>query len=156
MLTKRGDNTHYSWVKKLTALLYDQNRHNESKHFCERCLHGYKRKDLLERHKRECKGLLKSPTRTDMLKEGENKMLFTNFHKQMKVLYVVYADFECVLEKIDGCEPAPDASFTVKTEKHVPCGFSYIVVRSDGKLFGPSTQRGRDAVYTFLRWLQYH
>ena len=105
MITKKGDNTHYSYVKRLTALLYDQNRHNESKHFCERYLHGYSRKDLLERHKPECKGLLKSPTRTEMLKEGENKMSFTNYHKQMKVPYVIYADFECVLEKIKGCEP---------------------------------------------------
>ena len=137
MLTKKGDNTHYSCVKRLTALLYDHNRHNESKHFCERCLHGYSRKDLLERHKLECKGLLKSPTRTEMLKEGENKMSFTNYHKQMKVPYAVYANFECVLEKIAGCEPPQDASFTLKTERHVPCGFSYIAVRSDGKLFGP-------------------
>ena len=28
MITKQGDNTHYSYVKRLTALLYDQNRHN--------------------------------------------------------------------------------------------------------------------------------
>ena len=156
MITKQGDNTHYSYVKRLTALLYDQNRHNESKHFCERCLHGYSRKELLERHKPECKGLLKSPTRTETLKEGENKMSFTNYHKQMKVPYVIYADFECILEKIDGCKPSPDKSFTVKTEKHEPCGFSYIAVRSDGKLFGPFTYRGRDAVYVFLRWLQNH
>ena len=93
MLTKKGGNTHYSLVKRLTALLYDQTRHNESKHFCERCLRGYSRKELLERHKPECKGLLKTSTRTEMLKEGENKMYFTNHHKQMKVLYVVYADF---------------------------------------------------------------
>ena len=146
MITKKGDNTHYSWVKRLTALLYDQNRHNESKHFCERCLHGYSRKELLKRHKPEYKRLLKSPARTEMSKEGENKMSFTNYHKQMKVPYVVYADFECVLEKIAGCEPAPDASFTVKTEKHEPRGFSYITVRSDGKLFGPSTHRGKDSL----------
>ena len=107
MLTTQGDNSHYSYVKRLTALLYDQTRHNESKHFCERCLHGYSRPELLERHKPECKGLLKRPTRTEMLQEGENKMEFKNHHKQMKVPYVVYADFECVLEKIDGCEPSP-------------------------------------------------
>ena len=105
MLTTQGEDTHYSYVKRLTALLYDQNRHNESKHFCERCLHGYKRKELLERHMPECKGLLKTATRTEMKKEGENKMVFKNHHKQMKAPYVVYADFECVLEKIDGCEP---------------------------------------------------
>ena len=154
MITKKGDNTHCSYVKRLTALLYDQSKNSNSKHFCECCLHGYSRKDLLERHKPECKGLLKSPTRTEMLKEGENKMSFTNYHKQMKAPYVIYADFECVLEKIDGCEPSLDASFTVKTEKHEPCGFSYIAVRSDGKLFGPFTHRGRDAVYVFLSWLQ--
>ena len=79
MITKQGENTHYSYVKRLTSLLYDQNRDNESKHFCEGCLHGYPRKDLLERHKPECKGLLKGPTRTEMPKEGENKMAFTNY-----------------------------------------------------------------------------
>ena len=104
MITKQGENIHYSWVKRLTALLYDQSRHNESKHFCGRCLHGYKTRDLLERHKPECKGLLKSLTGTVMPKVGENKMVFTNYHKQMKVPYVVYADFECVLRKIDTCE----------------------------------------------------
>ena len=93
MLIKQGENTHYSLVKRLSALLYDQNRHNESKHFCKRCLHGYSRRELLERHKPECKGLLKSPTRTDMPKQGENKMTFKNFYKQMKAPYVVYAVF---------------------------------------------------------------
>ena len=79
--------------------MYDQNRHNDSKHFCERCLHGYSRKELLERHKQECKGLLKTATRTEMLKEGENKMAFKNHYKQMKAPYVIYADFECILER---------------------------------------------------------
>ena len=93
MITKQGENTHYSYVKRLTALLYDQTRHNESKHFCERCLHGYTTRDLLERQKPECKGLLKSPTRTEMPKEGQNKMTFKNHYKQMKAPYIVYADF---------------------------------------------------------------
>ena len=156
MLTKQGENSHYSYVKRLSALLYDQNRHNESKHFCECCLHGYKTIDLLERHKPECKGLLKSPTRTEMPKEGENKMKFQNFHKQMKVPYVVYADFECILKKIAPCEPDNKHSFTVKTEKHEPCGFSYVIVKSDGQAFGPVTYRGEDAVYMFLRYLISH
>ena len=153
MLIKQGENTHYSYVKRLSALLYDQNRHNESKHYCERCLHGYSRRELLERHKTECKGLLKSPTRTEMPKEGENKMAFQNFHKQMKAPYVVYADFKSIVKKIHTCEPSNKKSFTVKTEKHEPCGFSYVVVRSDGQTKGPYTYRGEDAVYVFLRYL---
>jgi len=42
----------------------------------------------------------------------------------------------------------------VKTEYHVPCGVSFIVVRSDGKLTGPFNYRGPDAVYAFLTRLQ--
>ena len=33
MLIQGDENTHYSLVKRLSALLYDQNRHNDSKHF---------------------------------------------------------------------------------------------------------------------------
>ena len=141
MITKQGENTHYSYVKRLTALLFDQSKNSNSKNFCERCLHCYTTRDLLERHKPECKGLLKSPTRTEMPKVGENKMAFKNYYKQMKVPYVVYADFECVLRKIDTCEPE---SFAVKMEKHEPCGFSYsLVLRSDGQTFGPFTIQRR-------------
>ena len=99
MLTKQGENAHYCLVKRLSALLFDQSKNSNRKHFCERCLHGYPTIDLLERHKPECKGLLKSPTRTEMAKEGENKMAFQNYYKQMNVPYVVYADFESNVKK---------------------------------------------------------
>ena len=68
----------------------------------------------------ECKGLLKSPTRTEMPKAGENKMVFKNFYKQMKAPYEFYADFGCVQKKISSCEPDNKRNFTVKTEKHEP------------------------------------
>ena len=156
MLIKQGENTHYSLVKRLSALLFDQSKNSNSKHFCERCLHGYSRRELLERHKPECKGLLKSPTRTEMPKQGENKMEFKNFYIQMKAPYVVYADFECILRRINTSEPDSKQSFTIKTEKHEPCGFSYMVARSDRQTFGPYTYRGEDAVYVFLRYLLNH
>ena len=86
-----------------------------------------------------------------MPKDGENKMAFTNYHKQMKAPYVVYADFESLVKIIATCAPDDKHSFTLKTEKHEPCGFSYLIVRSDGQAFGPVTYRGEDAVYNFLR-----
>jgi len=42
----------------------------------------------------------------------------------------------------------------VKTEKHEPCGFAYIIVRSDGVIYGPFNYRGEDAAFVFLNWLQ--
>ena len=91
-----------------------------------------------------------------MPKAGENKMAFKNYYKQIKAPYVVYADFECVLRKINRCELDNKQSFTLKTKKHEPCGFSYFVVRSDGQTFGPYNYRGEDAVYVFLTYLQNH
>ena len=41
MITKQGENTHYSYVKGLTALLFDQSKNSNSKHFCKRCLHAW-------------------------------------------------------------------------------------------------------------------
>ena len=56
MITKQGDNTHYSYVKRLTALLYDQNRHNESKHFCEGVCMATKREIFLKGTNQSAKG----------------------------------------------------------------------------------------------------
>ena len=55
MISQQGDNTLY----RLTALLYDQSKNFNSKHCCERCLHGYITKYLLERQKPKCAGQLK-------------------------------------------------------------------------------------------------
>ena len=57
LLIEKAGKFHYTWIKNLNRLLYDQNKHREQKHFCERCLHGYKREDLLEAHRPECKGI---------------------------------------------------------------------------------------------------
>ena len=35
MITKQGENKHYSYVKRLTALLLEQSKSSNSKHFCE-------------------------------------------------------------------------------------------------------------------------
>jgi len=59
-------------------------------------------------------------------------------------------------EKNTWREPSPQESFTVKTEKHEPCGFAYIIVRSDGVLYGPFNYRGEDSAFVFLNWLQQH
>ena len=43
-----------------------------------------------------------------------------------------------------------NASYTEKTEQHEACGFSYVVVRSDGVASDPVVYRGENAVGKFL------
>ena len=65
--------------------------------------------------------------------------------------FIIYAGFEALVRKILGCErERTQTSYTEKTEKHEACGYSYMAVRSDGKVVGSNTYRGKNAVGTFL------
>ena len=57
LLIDKAGEFHYTWIKDLNRLLRDQSKHKERKHFCERCLHGYTREDLLEAHRPDCRGI---------------------------------------------------------------------------------------------------
>ena len=51
LLTEKAGKFYYTWIKDLNRFLRDQSKHMERKHFCERCLAGYTREDLLEAHR---------------------------------------------------------------------------------------------------------
>ena len=153
MLIESGIIQHYCYVKRVSALLFDQTKNSNAKHYCMLCLTGFSREDLLKSHKKYCNGVNGKPTRIAMPEEGKNTLSFQNHHRQMKVPYMIYADFEALVRKIPGCECGPESrqkSYTEKTEWHEACGYSYIVVRSDGEVTGSKVYRGENAVGTFL------
>ena len=46
------------------------------------------------------------------------------YHKSDKAQFIIYADLECLMEKIDECKNNPQSSSTTKVGKHIPSGFS--------------------------------
>ena len=66
--------------------------------------------------------------------------------------FVIYADFEAITEKISGCQPNNDKSYTEAYQKHTDCGYGYKVVCCyDDKYSKPITiHRGEKAVYKFM------
>ena len=62
-----------------------------------------------------------------MPKEG-SMVQFQNYHKQMPVPFVIYADFDAVTEKVSGCQPDDAKSYTDKYQKHTGCSYGYKVV----------------------------
>ena len=154
LLIEKAGKFHYTWIKNLNRLLYDQSKHREKKHFCERCLHGYSREDLLEDHKPECQGIGQTAARVEMPEEGKNKFTFQNHHKQLPAPYIIYADFEALTTKVEGPELDPTKSNTQRTQHHEACSYCYVKVRCDGKTEAPVEYRGPDAAEHFLRALQ--
>ena len=55
---------------------------------------------------------------------------FNQYEKSDKAPFIIYADFECLIEKIDGCKNNPDNSFTTKVGQHIPSGFSMSTISS--------------------------
>ena len=58
-----------------------------------------------------------------MLFEDTKILDFNEHQKSDKTLFIIYADFECIIEKIYECENNPENSFTTKLSDHIPSGF---------------------------------
>ena len=115
-----GPKSHYVWIKNLNRLLYDQTKYHGRKYFCERCLHGYTTEDLLQRHIPECNGIGDRAIRIEMPIKGKNDTVkCVNLHKKMKVPFVIYADFEAIIKKIDD----HGRTNTTKLQERVVCGY---------------------------------
>ena len=85
--------------------------------------------------------------------DDENKILkFENYHKQLPVPFVIYAGFEAITEKVQGCQPNNEKSYTESYQNHKDCGYGYKVVCCyDDKYSKPvKIYRGENAVHKFM------
>ena len=53
-----------------------------------------------------------------------NATKYNQREKSIKLPFVVYADLECLLEKMSTCYNNPEESSTTKIIKHTPSGYS--------------------------------
>lgn len=143
--------SHYCYIKNLNRFLsMTKPNVNKQRYFCRRCLHGFTRQNLLEEHYLYCKKYdfqkLKFP------EEGKNDLLtFSDYHKQIRVPFVIYADFEALATKYDTCLPNPDKSSTTHQTIFDPCGYAYQVVCANDKYSKPPVvYRGLNAATHFM------
>ena len=151
LLIAENKNNHYVLIKDFNKFMYNQTKHKERKHFCMHCLQCFSSERVLTDHKENCIQVngtqaIKMPTKDD------NILKFNNFHKQLPVPFVIYADFEAITEKIHGCKPGNEQSYTEAYQKHTDCGYGYKVVCCyDDKYSKPEQiYRGEKAVYKFM------
>ena len=74
----------------------------------------------------------------------------------MKVLFVIYADLECLLENISFCYNDPNKSSTIKINKHTPSGYSLFTHCLQTKNSEPNCYRGEDCMKKFCKTLKKH
>ena len=89
--------------------------------------------------------------------KGNNIIKYNHGEKSMKVPFVIYADLECLLEKMGTCMNNPNESYTTKIIKHTPSGYSIFTScsfdKSKNKL---NYYRGKDCMKKFCKDLRIH
>ena len=152
LLVKEGEKSHYCLIRNLSRLLSSRTGHDGQTFYCENCLHGFTSQRLLDEHKILC--YQQKVQSIQMPKEGE-VVKFKSLAKQLRVPFVIYADFECYTTKIDTCMQDPNASNTTRYQRHDVSGFAYMVVcASDEHTNKPVVYRGPEVVKTFFDRIQ--
>ena len=66
-----------------------------------------------------------------------------------------HADFECLVEKIDGCKNNPEISYTTKAGEYIPSGFSMSTSSSFKSIENKhDLYRAKDCMKSFCRFLR--
>ena len=56
--------------------------------------------------------------------DKNNLIKYNQGNKSLKLPFIIYADLECLLKKIDPCQNNPDLLSTTKINQHIPSGYS--------------------------------
>ena len=76
--------------------------------------------------------------------EDNNTLKYNHGEKSLKVPWVIYADFECLLVEQQSCQNNPNDSYTERKAIHEACGYSIDLVSS--KQDKHSYYRGREKI----------
>ena len=89
-----------------------------------------------------------------MPKENE-KIKYLPGEKSLKTPFIVYADLECILEKVQYCQNNPKNLYTEKKSKHKPSGYAWSLICSyDDKKNKRYFYRGKDCIENFCKDLK--
>ena len=154
-MISNGENWHYLAVKSLSRLLRGISSNQNSDYYCLNCFHSYRTENKLNVHKKICENY--EYCNIEMPSPNNNILKYNQREKSLELPFIIYADLECLLKKIDTCYNNPDLSSTTKINQHIPSGYSIYTNcsfdKSNNKL---SYYRGEDCMKRFCKDLKDH
>ena len=117
-----GEKWHYTAVKILSGLLRGVTSNNNGDVYCLNCFHLFRTKDKFKEHKKTCKNYVYC--HVEMPTKDNNITKYNQGEKSIKLPFVIYANLECLLEKMSTCYNNPEESPTTEINTHVPSGYS--------------------------------
>ena len=155
LMISDGQKWHYLVVKNLSGLLRGITSNHKEDFYCLNCFHSYRTENKLESHKKICEN--HDYCHVEMPTKDSNIIKYNHGEKSMKVPFIIYADLECLLEKMSTCINNPNESSTTKINNHTSSGYSIFTHcsfdKSKNKL---NYYRGKDCMKKFCKDLKEH
>ena len=124
-------------------------RHKQSQYLCDNCLNGFKTQESRDSHYEYCTH--NEAVKIEMPKKNTT-IKYSNGQHQFKVPFIMYADFESILEPIQGARNDPNIPSTRGVNSHVPSGWCLHTKFAYGQVKNPTSQyRGADCVESFCK-----
>ena len=145
---------HYTALKSLSRLLSSKNSNTKHKqHFCMNCLQGFTQESSRDQHQAYCED--NESVRVEMPTQGST-VEFKDGQNQFRVPFIMYADFELILEPMDPVEPgSPNQPYTNEVNQHTPSGWCVYSKFAYGDVDNPlRTYRGKDCIETFCNYIK--
>ena len=145
---------HYTAIKNFSRLLSSKNSNTKRKqHFCMNCLQGFTQESSRDQHQVYCED--NESVRVEMPKQGST-VEFKDGQNQFRVPFIMYADFESILEPTDPVEPgSPNQPYTIEVNQHMPSGWCVYSKFAYGDIDHPlRTYRGKDCIQTFCNYIK--
>ena len=108
-----GQRLHYRTVKNLSALLKGVSSNHVGDFSCLNCFHCYRTKSKLKKHERVCS--YRDYCYAEMPNQDNEFIKYYYGEKSLKVTGIIYADLECLPEKMHLCQNNLEKSYTDKS-----------------------------------------
>ena len=155
LMISNGENWHYLVVKNLPTLLKVITSIHKEDFYCLICFHSYRTTNKLEEHKKICEN--HDYCHVEMPNEDNKIIKYNQGEKSIKLPFIIYADLECLLEKMTTCYNNPEELSTTKINKHAPFGYSLFTHCSFDKTKNKlDYYRGKDFMKKFCKDLREH
>ena len=105
--------------KKLSGLLRGVTGNNNCDFYRLNCFHVYRTESKLETHENH------DYCHVEMPDEDNKSIKYNQGEKSIKCPFIIYADLECLLEKISTCYNNLEESSTTEVNKHTLSGYSF-------------------------------
>ena len=111
-------------VKKLSALFNGITSNHKGEFYCLNCFYSNSTGNKFKKNKTQCKNHY-CYCYVEMPKEDDKILKYNHGEKPMKVPFIIYADLDSLLEKINTCHNNTKKS-TTKINKHTPSGLPIV------------------------------